>query len=357
MRKDTEYSFCSTIATVTSATLAQGKTFDVLSLLQSSIQQKKSKPPQLEVSVVVCAYNEAESIPALYEELRREMESLGCSYELLFIDDASEDETKHVIHELSAADSHLRGLTLLRNTKKGGALQLGFEQARGNVIVTMDADLQDDPAEIGKLLEEIKKGAQAVIGWKQFRRDSFWRRSQSYVMNLLTSVLLRKRFYDMNSGIKAYQADVVKHIHISGSLYRFIPHLLCAEGYRVTEVPVHHRARKHGRSKFGLMHRLRGPFDLMTVIFLSRFGDRPFHFFGRIGLFLFLAGMGIGAYLSVLWFQGASIGGRPLLMLSVLFMVLGLQIASVGLVGELVLHTRKKRQVPYRKLDNTKTQT
>jgi glycosyltransferase involved in cell wall biosynthesis len=299
------------------------------------------------LSIVVPVFNERESLEPFFAEVLPVMDSLGAPCEMLLIDDASSDGTKEQIRRLVRRDARVRGIRLLRNSSKGGALEIGFRESRGETIVTIDADLQDDPGEIPSLLAELERGADAVIGWKRHRKDPLCRRTSSFLINFVASTMSGRKIRDMNSGLKAYRTSVVRSLAIPGSLYRFIPLLLLSKGYHVTEVPVHHRERRFGRSKFGFLHRLRGAFDLGTVLFLWKFGERPLHFFGGCGLLLFLAGAGIGSYLTILWIQGQGIGGRPLLLLSVLLMIFGIQLVSTGLIGELLLHSQdRSRHLP-----------
>jgi len=306
-----------------------------------------------DVSFVIPVFNEAENLPLLHVELCSVIEDENLVCEIIFIDDASTDSTPKVIQELIRGDNRVKGISLLRNTKKAGALSVGFQKARGKIIITLDGDLQDDPKEIPRLLAEIRKGADAVTGWKKHRRDSLKKRIESHAINRLTNLLLGQSFHDMNSGLKAYRSDVIQNTTLTGSNYRFLPHLLILQGARVHEIPVNHRFRKYGQSKFELSHRLRGPFDLLTIAFLSKYGDRPFHFFGWIGLLFVAVGFSLGVYLTVVWLQGYGIGSRPLLSLSVLLMLLGVQFASIGLIGELFVNSIgvKKPHPTYRSLN------
>ena len=291
----------------------------------------------VDLSIVIPAYNEQESIELLLEELGPVLSSMQCTWEILLVDDASTDATPQIIQRATESHPQIFGFRLLRNTGKGGALEVGFAQACGQIIITMDADLQDNPAELPRIRQEILDGADMVIGWKKNRKDGFGKRIPSKCMNFVTSLVLGSSFKDMNSGLKGFSASVLPYIPLSGSLYRFMPHVLVHRGFTVHEIPVHHRARKHGVSKFGIRHRLLGLFDLCTVMFLIRFRDRPLHLFGRIGAVMFGVGAAISCYLGVVWLQGEGIGQRPLLTMAVLCMILGFQVASTGLIGELVV--------------------
>ena len=299
-------------------------------------------------SIVIPAYNEEKNIPILHQEI---VAALGDqSYEIIIVDDASTDGTVREIEQLCSAHPNVRGIRLFRNTRKGHALEIGFREAKGNVIVTIDADLQDNPQEIYRLLEEIDAGHDVVIGWKRHRKDSLLKRVPSIILNYFVRVFFGLWIHDMNSGLKAYRREAVEHLSLPGSLYRFIPVLLYIQGFSVREIPIEHRARRHGTSKFGFMHRMRGMFDFFTVLFLYRFGERPLHFFGSIGSVILLAGLSTGTYLTVIWFQGESIGRRPLLLLSVLCVLVGMQLISIGLLGELFIRTHpSKEQLPHYK--------
>jgi glycosyltransferase involved in cell wall biosynthesis len=232
---------------------------------------------------------------------------------------------------------------LRRNFGKAAALGAGFAQARGEVIVTIDGDLQDDPAEIPKLLAKLDEGFDLVSGWKTKRRDPLRRRIPSRTFNAVTGWVSGVRLHDMNCGLKAYRAEVVRGLRLYGELHRFIPVLADHRGYRIAEVPVNHRPREHGRSRYGLERYLRGFFDLLTVSFIGRYRQRPLHLFGGLGLALSFAGFGILVYLTVDKALGHAIGGRPLLILGVLLVVVGIQIFSLGLITELITSHHEER--------------
>lgn len=297
------------------------------------------------ISLIIPVYNEAENIPLLYREILEVVQELEDTFEILLIDDHSSDNTPNVIADIVKNDPRVRGFRLLRNTKKSGALQLGFREAKGDSIVTLDGDMQDDPHELPKVLEAIRNGADVVIGWRKQREDAAGKLFPSAAINRLTNLFLGQRLHDMNSGFKAFRRETVECMSFQGSLFRFLPHLLQKEGFNVQEIPVHHRRRQCGVSKFSFRHRLRSIFDLGTVYFLSRYGDRPMHFFGAIGLCIFVAGLVCSGYLFSLWIQGMSIGNRPLLMLAILLLIIGVQVVSIGFIGELLLYLRQRNGV------------
>ncbi len=304
------------------------------------------------ISIVVPAYNEEENLPLLYKEIAAVLAVQKWSVEILFVDDCSTDTTARVIEELCALDERVQGIRLLHNTKKAGALAVGFSAAKGDILVTLDADLQDCPSEIPKLIAAIDDGADAVMGWRERRLDTWHKRLPSLLINSLSNFFFGAKFRDMNTGLKAYRKEAAEWIAFQGSLFRFIPHMLRAQGFRVDEVAVKHRTRAHGKSKFTVRHRLRSFFDLFTVLFISKFSDRPLHFFGGIGLITCGIGIVAGMYLTVEWFMGAGIGRRPLLQLVVLLELIGMQFMSVGLIGELMVHKwgNVAKQHPFREL-------
>jgi glycosyltransferase involved in cell wall biosynthesis len=306
----------------------------------------------IEVSVVLPVLDEVQSLGALHRELTEVLESLGRSYEILFVDDGSRDGSFHVVEKLHRNDDRVRGVQLRRNFGKAAALAAGFRAARGHLIVTMDADLQDDPAEIPKLLARLEDGFDLVSGWKQDRQDPRSKTWPSRLFNWVTGRLTGVRFHDFNSGFKIYRREVVEEIRLYGELHRFIPALAAWRGFQVVEVPVHHRARQYGRSKFGSARLWRGFLDLLTVLFLTRYTRRPLHLFGGLGLIAWTVGFTVNVYLTGIWLSGARpIGHRPLLAFGVLCMLVGVQFFAVGLLSELVLsyQTRSTDDVSIRR--------
>jgi glycosyltransferase involved in cell wall biosynthesis len=295
------------------------------------------------ISVVVPVHNEERSLELLYAELRAALEPLAREWEAVFVDDGSTDGSFAALTRLHARNENVRVVRLRRNFGKSAALAAGFANAAGDVIVTIDSDLQDDPAEIPRLLTKLEEGFDLVSGWKVHRRDPLQRRVLSRTFNAITGRVSGLRLRDLNSGLKAYQAEVVRGLRIYGELHRFLPVLAHYRGFRVTEVPVNHRPREHGRSRYGLERYLRGFFDLLTVTFMGRYRQRPLHLFGGLGLVLGLIGFAVLTYLTVLWFTGEPIGHRPLLTLGVLLVVVGLQLFSLGLIGELVTSHHQER--------------
>jgi glycosyltransferase involved in cell wall biosynthesis len=295
------------------------------------------------ISVVVPVQNEERSVALLYDELRSALEPLGEEWEVVFVDDGSTDGTFAALTRLHAAERNVRVVRLRRNFGKAAALSAGFGQAEGQIVVTIDGDLQDDPAEIPRLLAKLEEGFDLVSGWKTRRRDPLTRRVPSRIFNGVTGWVSGLRLHDMNCGLKAYRSEVVKGLRIYGELHRFIPVLAHYRGFRVAELPVNHRPREHGRSRYGLERYLRGFFDLLTVTFIGRYRTRPLHLFGGLGLFLGLAGTAILVYLTALKIAGNAIGRRPLLTLGVLLVVVGMQFFSLGLLGEMITSQHEER--------------
>lgn len=300
--------------------------------------------PEVEpaVSVVVPGLNEGESIPELARRVHHALANVS-SYELIFVDDGSTDDSWQRIVELNAGDARVRGVQLRKNFGKAMALRAGFSAARSSVLVMMDADLQDDPDDLPRFLEKLEEGFDVVVGWKVKRRDPLNRRLLSKLFNGTVSWLTHVDLHDMNCGFKAYRREVIETVPIYGDLFRFIPALASAEGFRIAEIPIKHHSRKFGRSRYGLERLLRGLFDLVSVLFLTRYARRPMHLFGMVGLVLACGGVAINLYLSVLWFSGQGIGHRPLLMLGVLTTVIGVQFASLGLLGEFLAYQGQKQ--------------
>jgi glycosyltransferase involved in cell wall biosynthesis len=295
------------------------------------------------ISVVVPLLNEEPSLVQLYAELRASLDPLASTWEVVFVDDGSCDGSFETLVRLHEEFANVRVVRLRRNFGKSTALAAGFEEARGEVIVTMDADLQDDPAEIPRLLARLDEGYDLVSGWKETRRDPWRRRWLSHVFNGMTSSLTGLRLHDVNCGLKVYRASLVRHLRIYGELHRFVPVLAHQFGFKVTELSVNHRARPHGKSHYGLERYLRGMLDLLAVSFMGRYRYRPLHLFGTLGAILSTVGFGILLYLTALKIGGAGIGERPLLLLGVLLVVVGIQLFSLGLMSEMITKQHEER--------------
>ena len=295
------------------------------------------------ISVVVPLLNEERSLETLYEEIAAALEPLDEPFEVVFVDDGSTDGSMDVLTRLNAETTNVVAVHLRRNFGKAAALQAGFLEASGDVVVTIDADLQDDPAEIPRLLAKLDEGFDLVSGWKAQRNDPFPRRLFSRWFNWATAVVSGVRLHDVNCGLKAYRAEVLQGMRLYGELHRFIPILASYRGFRVAEIPVNHRPREHGSSRYGPERYMRGFFDLLSVTFMGRYRHRPLHLFGGVGLLMGAIGFIILLYLTMLWFWGHGIGQRPLLTLGVLLLVVGIQFVSLGLLSELVTSQHEER--------------
>jgi len=298
------------------------------------------------ISVVVPVHEEERTVALLYDELQAALDPLEQPWEAVFVDDGSTDGSFSALTRLHNAHENVRVVRLRRNFGKAAALAAGFANAQGDVVVTIDADLQDDPAEIPRLLAKLDEGFDLVSGWKTHRRDPITRRVPSKIFNWVTGRVSGLRLHDLNCGLKAYRAEVVRGLRLYGELHRFIPVLAHYRGYRVAELPVHHRPREHGRSRYGVERYLRGFLDLLTVSFIGRYRYRPLHLFGGLGLGLGALGFAILVYLTILKIGGEAIGRRPLLILGVLLVVVGLQFFSLGLISELITSQHEERAGP-----------
>jgi len=288
----------------------------------------------LALSVVVPVFDEAESLRPLYDQLRLVMQDQEA--EIIFVDDGSRDGSFDVLQELHDEDPRVKVVRFRRNFGKTAALSAGFQLARGRNVVTIDADLQDDPAEISHLCAKLDEGYDLVSGWRQRRIDPLSKRLPSSFFNLAVRSFTGIHLHDFNCGLKAYRRNVVEDLRLYGEQHRFIPLLANWRGFKVTEVPVNHRPRKHGHSKFGAGRLSAGFLDFMQVLFLTTYMRSPLRLFGAAGVGVFAVGLVLGLYLTAIWLGGESIGRRPLLTLAVLLMVAGLQLISTGLVGEML---------------------
>ena len=298
------------------------------------------------ISVVVPVHEEERTVALLFDELQAALDPVGQPWEAVFVDDGSTDGSFAALTRLHDAHDNVRVVRLRRNFGKAAALAAGFANAQGDIVVTIDADLQDDPAEIPRLLAKLDEGFDLVSGWKAHRRDPLSRRALSRIFNWVTGRVSGLRLHDLNCGLKAYRAEVVQGLRLYGELHRFIPVLAHYRGHRIAELPVNHRPREHGRSRYGVERYLRGFLDLLTVSFIGRYRYRPLHLFGGLGLGLGAVGLGLLVYLTVLKIGGEGIGRRPLLLLGVLLVVVGLQFFSLGLISELITSQHEERAGP-----------
>ena len=288
------------------------------------------------ISVVVPVYNERDNVGPLTDELMPVLRELPQRSEVIFVDDGSRRGTAAVLDRLAAEVPEISVVRLRRNFGKAEALMAGFTVARGDILITIDGDLQDDPREIPRMLAELDKGFDLVSGWKHNRQDPASKRLPSKVFNGVTRKVSGVPLHDLNCGFKVYRSEVVDSLALAGDQYRYIPVLAVHEGFSVGELPVNHRPREHGSSKYGFERYLRGFLDLLTITFLGRYRHRPMHLFGGLGVAAVLVGLLISAYLTVLKLLGHSIGNRPLLLLGVLLILVGMQFLTIGLVSEMI---------------------
>lgn len=296
------------------------------------------------ISFVIPVFNEEASLPELIEQIKRVLETKikNYDYEIIFINDGSNDHSLEVMKKLKEKKAKIKIISFRKNLGKATALNEGFRKARGDLVLTMDADLQDDPINIPNLIEQLNKGYDLVVGWKKKRFDPMSKVIPSAFFNLLVRGISQISLHDFNSGLKIMKKEVAKELYLYGELHRLIPVLAFYKGFKVSEVEVSHHTRKYGSSKYGAERLIRGFLDFITVSFLGRYGQKPLHFFGLIGVVSIFIGSIFGAYLSVLHFMGEKIGNRPLLILSVLLVLAGLQLLSIGLMAEMMIRKNTK---------------
>lgn len=300
------------------------------------------------LSVVIPVYNEAASLERLHGELVLVARAHGYDLEVIFVDDGSRDGSWQTICRLATADPRVRGIRFRRNFGKAAALSAGFDHARGRVLITMDGDLQDDPEEIPRFLEALEQGGYDLVsGWKKNRQDPAGKRYPSRLFNWVTRRVARVELHDFNCGFKAYRREVAEEVAVYGELHRYIPVLASRRGFVVGEIEVRHHPRRHGNSKYGWDRLYKGFLDLLTVLFITRYTRRPLHLFGLVGLVSLLLGAGINTYLAWRWFEGEWLSNRPLLLLGVLLMILGIQMVTTGLIAEMISANGFRRSESY----------
>jgi len=297
-------------------------------------------PGECAVTVLVPAYNEIDSLPSLAERLESVLDRVTTDYEILVVDDGSDDGTRGELRRLRTEHTRLRSISFLRNYGKSAALAVGFREARGRVVVTIDADLQDDPEEIPALIAELGKGWDLVSGWKQQRKDPLVKTSTSKLFNAVTRRVSGLHLHDFNCGLKAYRSRVTRSLRVYGELHRYLPVMAHVQGFRVTELPVRHHERRFGVTKFGRSRFVNGLLDLLTVVFLTRQRTSPLHFFGRLGLLFGGVGTLVLAWFLGVWIVEQALRLRPMLLFGVALVLVGVQFVSLGLLGELFVATR-----------------
>ncbi|MBI2129432.1 glycosyltransferase family 2 protein [Candidatus Woesearchaeota archaeon] len=303
------------------------------------------------ISVVVPLYNEEKNVLLFYNSLKAVLNTMKNEHEIIFVDDGSRDRTFFYLNDLNKKDKKVKAVQFQKNYGKAAALSAGFEEAEGDIIITMDGDLQDDPVEIPRFVSELEKGYGLVSGWKQKRQDPFGKRLFSKLFNALAAAVTGVKIHDFNCGFKAYKAKAAKTLNIYGELHRYIPALVYWNGYKVGEIAVRHHARKYGKSKYGVSRLFKGFYDLITVKFLTGYKKKPMHLFGTVGILLGL--LGLIAAIKVLRDRYVNIVSmdRPLLMLSVLLIVLAVQFISLGFIGELISSSSREEYKIKKKLE------
>ena len=295
------------------------------------------------ISIIVPVYNEEESIEILYMEISKSLKNH--KFEIIFVNDGSFDNSSTIIKNIINNNDNVYLIELYKNYGKSAALSEGFQYCNGDYVVTLDADLQDDPLEIPKLLDVLTSSDFDIIsGWKKNRKDPFSKKFPSKIFNFVTRLLSGIKIHDFNCGLKIYNKKVVKSIDIYGGMHRYIPVIAKQKGFTTSEKPVNHRSRQFGETKYGRSRFLNGFFDLLTILFLGRYFVRPLHFFGLFGVTNLICGLIINLYLTIGWFNGISIGNRPILFLGVLMIIIGIQFISLGLLGELIIKSNSKSQ-------------
>ncbi|MHB2150730.1 glycosyltransferase family 2 protein [Calditrichota bacterium LG25] len=297
----------------------------------------------MDLSIVIPFLNEEDSLQELVERIYTHVRPLNLQFELIFIDDGSTDDSINRLLESKKKHPEIKIVRFRKNFGKSTALSEGFDRARGEIVITMDADLQDDPAEIPNLLKKLDEGYDLVSGWKKKRHDPITKTVPSKLFNFTTRLLTGIKIHDFNCGLKAYRKEVIRAIPIYGELHRYLPVLAHWQGFRVGEIPVKHHARKFGHTKFGARRFLSGFFDLITVLFITRYKHKPMHLFGLFGLINMFFGALILVVLAIQWFQGEPLSRRPLLFLGILLVIVGVQSFSLGLIGDMLTSSKDTR--------------
>ena len=304
------------------------------------------------ISIVIPVYNEEENVPILYERLKEVLDSLPYDYEIVFVNDGSTDRTGEILEEIAQKDKKVKVIEFARNFGQTPAMVAGMDYATGDVIVTMDGDLQNDPKDIPRLLEKIEEGYDVVSGWRKNRKDAaVSRKLPSKIANWLIGKLTGVKIHDYGCTLKAYRSDVIKRVRLYGELHRFIPALASTVTSvdRIIEIPVEHHPRIYGKSKYGISRTFKVISDLFFIWFMKRFLQKPIHFFGLLGIVLFLLGALPFTYLVILKLTGHSIGNRPLLIISVMFILAGIQMFTTGLISEMLMriYFESQNKKPY----------
>ena len=316
--------------------------------LPASVEVADPEGYEPEVSIIVPVLNEAGTVLELSRRVAEVMERIGHRFEILFVDDGSSDETRQRVKEAHEIDDRVKLVSLRRNFGKAAALCAGFDHSSGQILITMDGDLQDEPDEIPRFLDKLEsENLDLVSGWKQQRQDPASKRYPSRLFNWVTRKLASVDLHDFNCGFKAYRREVLDEIALYGELHRYIPVLASRRGFTLGELSVVHHPREHGTSKYGWDRYYKGLLDLITVLFITKYTRRPLHLFGMIGLSSLFVGLGINLYLAIVWLSGQTLSNRPLLLLGILLMLLGIQVLTTGLIGEMITFKNFNRTDTY----------
>lgn len=299
------------------------------------------------LSIVIPVFNEEESLPLFYRELLQELRKLNKAYEIIFVDDGSNDKSLEILKDIASKDKNVSVLSFRKHAGKAEALTFGFQKAEGEYVITLDADLEDRPQEIGNLLDKIKEGYDLVSGWRKDRKHSLIMTIPSKLFNSISGAFWGLKLHDYNCGLKVYRKEVVKNLHLYGGLYRFIPLIAHQLGFRISEIPVVHQKRRYGKSKYGtgLSKIFKNLPDMFTMLFLTKYGKKPLHFFGLIGGIFTFIGIAIIGYLTFIHYVfNESVGRRPLLFMGMLFVISGFQVFFTGFLADLILNVVSKNQ-------------
>lgn len=309
---------------------------------------RNTESANIQLSIVVPLVNEEATLDELYRQIEETIEGIGLTYEVIFVDDGSNDNSFGVLSKLNQKKPNVTVIRFRRNFGKAAALQAGIEEASGTTIITMDADLQDSPREIPRFLAELDKGYDIISGWKEKRHDPIHKTLPSKLFNWVTKWVSGICIHDFNCGFKAYRREVFEHVRLYGELHRYIPVMAGWKGFRVGEIIVEHHARTTGQSKYGIERLPKGLFDLMTIYVTRKYESRPLHIFGILGLLSGFLGVSSLGYLTVLWFLGMGpIGTRPLLFFGILLTLFGGQLVSFGLLAEMISKSENRHENPY----------
>ena len=303
---------------------------------------------KIQLNIIIPAYNEEKSMFPLYDMLTSVLKRLNKAYEIIFIDDGSTDNTFRNLKKINEKDKNVRLIQFMGHFEKAAALSAGFSKTRGDVIITMDSDLQDDPEEIPRFLKKLDEGYDLVVGWKYKRKDPLTKVIASKVFNFFVRIATKINVHDSDCNFRAIKKEVLKNISVYSGLYRYIPSIANSKGYKVGEIKIAHHPRKYGKSKYGFGRIFGGLLDLLTIKFLLSYNRRPLHLFGGIGILFSALGFIVGFYLLYLkYFFDSPIRDRPLLILALLLIVLGIQFISIGLIGEMVVNTSQRDKDQY----------